>query len=309
MDIQQLATQIFLQIPNRSEHLPQSIKPLAGLELLRHHLPTTFEAMLYEPVICLIVQGKKETTFGNHTFEVKPGDLILVSHDVPVISRITEVPYLSVLLKVEIALLRSLYDEVAETALDSSHARAMAQQQADPPLLESLQRYLALTASPMDTKVLGPLILKEIHYRLLMAPFGGMLRHLVRYDSPASAIARAIADIRRDFRTAIAIPALAQRVGMSESSFHKHFKAITCSTPLQYQKDLRLLEARRLLTTGGVSVSTAAYEVGYESPTQFSREYARKFGVPPSKNLAHTLVHLPAEVPLRSDISHDRSPM
>src|SRR5690606_20868538 len=129
--------------------------------------------------------------------------------------------------------------------------------------------YLELTASRMDTEVLGPLILKEIHYRLLMAPCGGMLRNLVRYDSPASAIARAIADIRRDFRRTIAIPMLAQRVGMSESAFHKHFKAITCSTPLQYQKDLRLLEARRLLATEGVSVSTAAYEVGYASPTQF----------------------------------------
>jgi AraC-like DNA-binding protein len=309
MDIKHLATQIFLQVANQSTHLPQSVKPLSGLELLRYHRPTTFEAMLYEPVICLIVQGRKETTFGSHTFEVGAGDLVLISHDVPVISRVTEVPYLSVLLKVDIGMLRSLYDEVAETALDSSHARAMEVEQADPPLLEALHRYLALTASRMDTKVLGPLILKEIHYRLLMAPFGGMLRHLVRYDSPASAIARAIADIRRDFRMSIAIPALAQRVGMSESSFHKHFKAITFSTPLQYQKDLRLLEARRLLTTGGVAVSTAAYEVGYESPTQFSREYAHKFGVPPSKSRTHAVVHLPAEVPLRSNAPNDHSPM
>jgi AraC-like DNA-binding protein len=118
-----------------------------------------------------------------------------------------------------------------------------------------------------------------------MAPFGGMLRDLVRHDSQGSAITRAIAQIRRDFRSPIAIPALARSVGMSASSFHKHFKAVTASSPLQYQKDLRLLEARRLLRTGATSVSTAAYDVGYESPTQFSREYARKFGVPPKRDL------------------------
>ncbi|HEY1011640.1 MAG TPA: AraC family transcriptional regulator [Herpetosiphonaceae bacterium] len=299
MDIHQLATQLLPYIPARRLPGPQSVSPLAGLDLLRYQLPTTFEAMLYEPVICLIVQGAKETTFGDQTFAVSAGDVILISHDVPVVSRITEVPYLSLLLKVDLAALRSLRDEVAETALDSSHARAMEAQRADPPLIDALHRYLALAASRMDAKVLGPLILKEIHYRLLMAPFGGMFRNLVRYDSPASAIARAIADIRRDFRTAIAISGLAQRVGMSESAFHKHFKAITFATPLQYQKELRLLEARRLLTREGVSVSTAAYEVGYASPTQFSREYARKFGAPPSKNLARALGRLAADAPLR----------
>jgi AraC-like DNA-binding protein len=114
-----------------------------------------------------------------------------------------------------------------------------------------------------------------------------MLRSLIRHDSNASAIARAIGHIREDIRSPIAIPDLARRVGMSASSFHKHFKTITSTTPLQYQKELRLLEARRLLKTGSASVTTAAYDVGYESPSQFSREYARKFGVPPSQDLAN----------------------
>jgi AraC-like DNA-binding protein len=112
-----------------------------------------------------------------------------------------------------------------------------------------------------------------------------MLRELLRHDSHASHIARAIARIRRDFRTPLTVPELARAAAMSESAFYKHFRDITASTPLQYQKDLRLLEARRLLSTGEHSVSTAAYEVGYESPSQFSREYARKFGVPPSTHL------------------------
>jgi AraC-like DNA-binding protein len=287
MNIQQLARQALQLVSSRNGKAPQSIQPLPGLRLLMHHSRTAFEATLYEPVVCLIVQGRKETTFGEHTFGLGSGECLLVSHDLPVISRITEAPYLALLLDVEIDTLRSLYDEVGQTMIDSAHARALEVHKADQHLLDALNRYLALATSRTDAKVLGPLSLKEIHYRLLTAPFGGMLRHLIRHDSHASAIARAIAHIRRDFRSPIAVAELAREVGMSVSSFHKHFKAVTSSSPLQYQKELRLLEARRMLLTGAASVSIVAYEVGYESPNQFSREYARKFGVPPSKNLAN----------------------
>ncbi len=201
-------------------------------------------------------------------------------------SRITKAPYLSLVLQLDVGTIRKLYDEVTETALDSESARAAETHRADPGLLDALRRYLALADSPADAKVLGPLISKEIHYRVLMAPFGGMLRSLIRHDSNASAIARAIGQIRGDLRSSIAIPNLARQVGMSASSFHKNFKTITSTTPLQYQKELRLLEARRLLKTGSSSVTAAAFEVGYESSSQFSREYARKFGVPPSQDLA-----------------------
>lgn len=288
MNLQQLAIEALQLIPFQDGISPQSVQPISGLTLLRHHRRSAFEATLYEPVVCLIVQGKKETTLARHNVAVGAGDVLLISHDLPVISHVTEAPYLSLLLKLEIATLRSLYEEVAETGLDPASARAMEVHRADPQLIEALGRYLMLAGSGMDAKVLGPLIVKEIHYRLLMAPFGGMLRSLVRYDSPASAITRAIANIRRDFRCSLTVPQLAEQVGMSASAFHKHFKAVTYSTPLQYQKDLRLMEARRLLATGGASVSTIAYEVGYESPNQFSREYARKFGVPPSHDLANT---------------------
>jgi AraC-like DNA-binding protein len=152
---------------------------------------------------------------------------------------------------------------------------------------------MALADSPADAKVLGPLALKEIHYRLLVSPFGGMLRNLIRHDSYASAIARAIGRIRDDIRSPITVPDLARQVGMSASSFHKHFKMITSTTPLQYQKELRLFEARRLLKTGGASVTAAAFDVGYESPNQFSREYARKFGVPPSQDTASAIGGVP----------------
>jgi len=212
-----------------------------------------------------------------------------VSHDLPVCSRITKAPYLALVLEVDVATIRKLYDEVADSALDSEHARAAETHRADPGLLDALRRYLALADSPTDAKVLGPLISKEIHYRLLVVPFGGMLRSLIRHDSTASAIARAIGHIR----SPIAIPDLARQVGMSASSFHKHFKTITSTTLLQYLKELRLLEARQLLKTGGASVTTAAFDVGYESPSQFSREYARKFGVvPPSQDMANATIYM-----------------
>jgi AraC-like DNA-binding protein len=194
---------------------------------------------------------------------------------------------LALVFRVDLAVVKKVCGEIREAALDSEHAAAAGTQRADPGLLDALHRYLALADSPPDATVLGPLISKEIHYRLVMAPFGGMLRRHVRHDSDASTIARAIGHIRRDIRSSMPIPELARRVGMSASSFHKQFKTITSTTPLQYQKELRLLEARRLLRTGSASVTAVAFDVGYESPSQFSREYTRKFGAPPSRDLSN----------------------
>lgn len=254
--------------------------------LFRQEAPTAIEASLYEAVLCLILRGRKQVTIGDRTLSFGPGECLLVSHDLPVSSRITKAPYLALVLEVNVTTLRKLHDEVAESAQDSERARAAETHRADAGLLDALHRYLLLADSASDAKVLGPLISKEIHYRLLMAPFGAMLRSLIRHDSDASAIARAIGHIKGDIRSPIVIPELARQVGMSASSFHKHFKAITSTTPLQYQKELRLLQARQLLRTGSASVTTTAFDVGYESPSQFSREYARKFGVPPSQDLA-----------------------
>lgn len=261
-------------------------RPMDGLVLLRQDTPSAFEASLYEPVLCLILQGRKQVSIGGETLSFGPGQCLLVSHDLPVSSRVTSAPYLALVFQVDPATIRKLRDDVAEQVRGSEHARAAVTHRADSGLLDALRRYLALADSPSDAKVLGPLISQEIHYRLLVAPFGGMLRRLIRHDSNVSAIARAIGHLRGDIRSSIAVPDLARRVGMSASSFHKHFKTITSTTPLQYQKELRLLEARRLLKTGGAAVTTVAYEVGYESTSQFSREYARKFGVPPSHDTA-----------------------
>ncbi|AKF03532.1 AraC family transcriptional regulator [Sandaracinus amylolyticus] len=286
MDVETIAERALRLVPRQLDESPQTVKVLSGLVLLRHHRRTAFESTIYEPVFCLIVQGRKEVTLGGSTFEAGAGRCLVVSHDLPVLSRVTRAPYLSLLLDIDLATLRGLHDELADARLDAADARAMETHDADEPLLDALGRYLALAGSGSDAKVLGPLILKEIHYRVLMSPSGAMLRRLLRRDSYESAIGRAISHIRRDFRAPIAVSELAEKVGMSPASFHKHFKEITTTTPLQYQKELRLLQARRLLAAGSASVSTVAFDVGYESASQFSREYARRFGVPPSRDAA-----------------------
>jgi AraC-like DNA-binding protein len=263
-------------------------RPMPGLELLWHETPTAIEASIYDPVVCLILQGRKQVTLGPESWSFGPGECLLVSHDLAVRSRITRAPYLALVFSVELTALRKLYDEVAGSALDTERARAVETHRAAPELLDALLRYLRLADTPADAAVLGPLVARELHYRLLTAPFGGMLRNLIRHDSHASAIARAIGHIRSDIRARVEIPELARRVGMSVSAFHQHFRAVTSTTPLQYQKELRLLEARRLLRAGGASVTAAALDVGYESASQFSREYTRKFGAPPSRSKPET---------------------
>src|SRR5690606_13792100 len=151
-------------------------------------------------------------------------------------------------------------------------ARSIEVAPVDEATLRVIERYLDLLDDPVEARVLLPLVSKELHFRLFRSASGAMLRSLLRRDSNASNIARAINTLRESFREPLDVPSLAKSVGMSASSFHKHFKAVTMTTPLQYYKDLRLTEARRLLRTNEATVSSAAFEVGYESPSQFSRE-------------------------------------
>lgn len=258
---------------------------MPGLLLLRHLRPTTLEATIYEPVICLILRGEKETILGERSVRFGAGESLIVSHTVPVVSRITKassaVPYLALILSIDLSRLRSLRHELGDVALAPAGARSLEVGKTEPAMLDALARYLALADEPIAARVLAPRILDELHVRLLLAPHGAMLHQVIAHDSQARGVGRAIEHIRREFKQSLAMSDLAKLAGMSTSSFYKHFNSIAATSPLQYQKDLRLLEARRLLRTEGYTVSSAAYEVGYESPTQFSREYARKFGQPP----------------------------
>lgn len=266
--------------------------PAEGVFLLRHTAPTEWDATIYQPIVCLILQGEKVTTVGDETVTLSKGQCVLVSHDLPVVARITKAsrstPYLALVLRLDLAVLRSLYTEVGDEGFVVEGARALEASRVDHHVAAVIERLVDVLDDPVDARVLGPLLRKELHYRLLMSDAGAMLRSLLRRDSSASRVALAIEQLRDGYRGTLEVAELARSVGMSTSTFHKHFKAVTRTTPLQYQKELRLTEARHLLSSGQHSVSSAAFEVGYESPSQFSREYSRKFGTPPQTHLRRT---------------------
>jgi AraC-like DNA-binding protein len=257
------------------------------LSVFRWEEPSPIEALTYEPALCVILQGSKTASIGNQVAHLGRGDALIISHDLPVVSKITKAstkePYLAVVLFLDLKLLHSLYDEVADVIRPSENGRSLMVDPVDAAWLTPLIRYFQLESNSADAKVLGPATLREIHYRLLRSQAGAMLRNLIATDSKASRVAKAIRQLRSEFRAPLRVPDLAKAAGMSESSFHEHFKSITGTTPLQYQKDLRLIEAHALLKAQSHTVAEAAYAVGYESPNHFSRDFSKKFGRPPSK--------------------------
>lgn len=260
-----------------------------SLVVLKNDKPTTLDGVLYNPVMCLILQGRKETYVGERRLSFGAGESLIVSHDLPVMAQVTEAsaehPYIALVFSIDLQTIRSLYDEIDDGIIEDQVASAFNTGQADAELIGALERLFELVDRPNEAKVMLPLLEREIHFRMLMAQHGGMLRQLLQRDSQASRIAKAINRIKQDYATPLTVAELAMVAGMSASSFHEHFKAITLTTPLQYQKDIRLLQARRLVRDGDRSISAIAFEVGYESPTQFSREYARKFGLSPRNDL------------------------
>lgn len=261
-----------------------SDSPLDGLGFVHQSAPSALTCTVYEPVVCLILRGRKRTSAGTTTVDFGARQSLIVSHDLPVLSEVTVAPYLALILRLDMNVLHSLVDQIQQQPLHDHEPSTLDVHETDDELLDALTRYVALSTQPANAAVLGPLVLREIHFRLATAPHGAMLRRLLQAESAESTINKAIEEIRTHYRSSLSVPELADLIGMSESTFHRHFKSITGTTPLQYQKSLRLLEARRLISVGGLQVSNAAYEVGYVSPTQFSREYAREFGVSPREH-------------------------
>lgn len=270
-------------------HSPASVAAGdAHVRCLRHTATTSFDAMIYEPVVCLIVQGGKEIILGGQSILATQGDAVIVSHDTPIVSRITQAdakrPYLAAIIPMDLELLRTIDGEIQSTVTDMS-TTVVNSHIASPSLVDALGRYMHLDAATAAGRVLAPVILKEIHYHLLLAPNGGMLRQLLSPISIPSQINEAIGLIRESYAEALSIPDLAESVNMSASAFYKNFKRVTGTSPLQFQKDLRLVYARHRLASQARSVSEVCFEVGYESPAQFSREYSRKFGTSPKHDL------------------------
>ena len=261
--------------------------PIPGLALVRATAPSGLLHAVSRPLICLVVQGSKLVTMGTQDFAFSAGDSLLITADVPTVSQITRAsvaaPYLSLVLELDLAVIASLSSEMgAECVADAAPVRV---DPTDTEVADAALRLIRLLDRPSAVAVLQAQLVREMHYWLLAGRHGTAIRRLGWPDGPVQRVARAVALLRAEFAKPLPVERLAAVAGMSPSSFHQHFRAVTSLSPLQFQKHLRLIEARRMMASDGASASSAAFAVGYESVSQFTREYSRMFGLPPVRDI------------------------
>jgi len=243
-----------------------------------------------DPAFCVIAQGSKEILLGDERYVYDPARYLLVTAELPVAARVVEAsperPYLSFRLRLDPVLVSSVMVEAGRVSPRGvASVRAVDVSPLDASLLDATLRLVRLADSPGEASFLAPLIQREIVFRLLMGEQGGRLRHMAVVGGHTHRIARAIEQVRREYDRPLRIESLARELGMSVSSFHQHFRAVTAMSPLQYQKRLRLQEARRLMLGEHLDAAGAAYRVGYDDASHFSREYKRLFGFPPMRDV------------------------
>lgn len=283
MSIAELNTRVASYLRGKPDASFGLTTDLPGLWLFERGAPSAVECALYLSYVGFTLQGEKRVHWGAKYKDFRVGDSAMVSQDLPVNAQITKataaMPYRAIGLLIDFDLLRELQDDAP--AAEEGPRETIHSVPADPAIVEAMLRYFALLDDPASQPVMVPLILRELHFRLLVSPHGYLLRHVLQRDSNAARIRRAIAHLRENFRSHVAVDDLCRIAGMSPSSFYAQFRSVTETSPLQFLKELRLIEAQRLMLFDGLSVSSAAFEVGYESPSQFSREYARRFGSAP----------------------------
>lgn len=279
---------------------PEPASPMEGLFFTRRDAPSQPLHVAQRPSFWLVAQGRKCLTVGDEELHYGVGDCLLVALDLPVTSRITHAstaePHLCVGMEINPGSLAELISRAPPPDATATQAqRGVAVNAASPELLDAMLRLLRLLDRPADLAAMGPLIEQEILWRLLNGPDGPRLLRVAMGEGQGGRVAKAVAWLRRNFAEPLRIEALAERVGMSESSLHHHFKAVTNMTPMQYQKQLRLYEARRLMLAEGLDVGAAGFSVGYQSPSQFSREYRRLYGLSPARDIEALRAPLAAE--------------
>ncbi len=265
--------------------------PIGGLTILRSDHERRPNPLIFKPALCITVQGAKRAIFGDRRFDYGAGKALVVSVEMPAFSTVAEAspnePYLGVIIEFDLAVMRGVMDEL-DTPPEASHKveQGVFVRDFNGPLEDCALRMVRLLDTPKAIPVLYPAIMREICYWLLTGPHGGDVVKIALKNSHAQRVVDAIHVLRDRFTETVRIEELALVAQMSPSAFHRQFKAITSMTPLQYQKQLRLLEARRLMVSQAINVETAAFQVGYESPSQFSREYSRMFGISPRRDVA-----------------------
>ncbi|WP_439499361.1 AraC family transcriptional regulator [Bosea sp. (in: a-proteobacteria)] len=262
------------------------------LFLIRSAQPTEPLHALHEPAVCIIVQGAKQVMLGERVYRYDATRYLIVSVDLPVVGQVIEAsleaPYLCIRLDLDPGVLGALMLEADPSGAASAAApgSGLALDPVTPALLDALTRLVRLLETPADIAILAPLAEREILYRLLGGEAGGRLRQIALGESKLQQVNRAIGWIKRNYDKSFDLETVASQARMSPSALHQHFKAVTAMSPLQYQKQLRLQEARRLILSAALDAASAGFRVGYESPSQFSREYSRLFGAPPLRDVA-----------------------
>ncbi|WP_304458687.1 AraC family transcriptional regulator [Alicyclobacillus sendaiensis] len=260
-----------------------------GLTLYRWSHTSSPHYGVYTPSLCVVVQGEKQVWLGRRVLVYNPATYLISSIHVPAQSRVSRAtptePYLALRIEFQPQELVDMLHEDWARSLDGDVPEPGLQVAcSDGPLVDAIARYVSLVDSPEDEPFLGPIWRREIFYRVLRGAGGARWARMLMAVGHADPVHRAVRYLAEHFRDPVRIEDLAAMVNMSPSTLHRHFKALTQMSPIQYQKRLRLLEARRLLVAGGLSVTEAALSVGYESVSQFTRDYARLFGLPPSKD-------------------------
>lgn len=265
---------------------------LDGLFLARLTRPTESALALYQPALCFVVQGGKQVLVGGDVLWYDPGHYLLFTVDLPVIFRVEEAsperPYFGMRLDLDPALVASVMMEAgAETRKGDASVKAIGVNTIDAEMLDAVVRLVRLAEKPGEQKVLAPLVKREIVYRLLAGGEGARLGHLLASSrGDTRRISRAIGRLRERYHEPLKIEAVARELGMSVSGFHHHFKSVTSMSPLQFQKQIRLQEARRLMLSEDLDAASAGHRVGYEDPAYFSRDYKKLFGTPPQRDIA-----------------------
>lgn len=259
-----------------------AVTPVQGFNLFHRTTPSEVEHTVVNPLVCLVLQGRKRVSLSSGVSSYKAGDMFMVTGNMPIASRISQANVASPYLALALDLDPTVIIDLVMSESEAYSSRPAHDTSGD--LCDALRRLVMLLDRPNSLAVLKNGLVREIHHWLLLGPQGHAVRNLGLPDSHVRRIARAVAILRANYAQPVRIEHLAAAAGMSRAAFHQHFRAITSLSPLQFQKQLRLIEARRLILSKGKRLSQAALEVGYESTSQFSREYSRIFGRPPIKD-------------------------
>ncbi len=264
---------------------------LPGFFLARSSKEIKSAHSIYQPAFCFVVQGRKKALLGEEVFWYDPGHYLIFSVDLPLVFQVEEAskekPYLGFRINLDPSLVASVLMEFGlEIKKGQRSIKGIDVSPVDVDLLDATVRLVRLLETPNDQKVLAPLVIKEIVYRLLTGGQGARLNHLVSSEGDTRRISKAIGHLRENFDQPLEIEDMARLLGMSVSGFHHHFKSVTAMSPLQFQKQIRLQEARRLMLGEDLDAASAGFRVGYDDASHFSREYKRLFGAPPQRDVA-----------------------